>query len=68
MKGRDYLLAGYLTLCGVALVWPAYPALGNRLTPYVFGLPLSFAWNLGWVVLTFCVLTAYHVSSGGEEP
>ncbi len=62
------MLAGYAATCAAALVWPGYDVLGNRVAPYVLGLPLSFAWNVGWVVLTFLVLVAYHFASGGEEP
>ena len=59
-------LGGYFLLCAVALVWPGYQLLGNRVEPYVLGLPMSFAYNLGWVVLTFVVLASYHFS-GREE-
>jgi len=65
MKARQMLLGGYFLLCALALVWPGYQ-LGNRVEPYVLGLPMSFAWNLGWVVLTFVVLASYHFS-GREE-
>ncbi len=61
------MLVGYLAVCAIALTWPAYPMLGNSLTPYVLGLPLSLAWNLLWIVLTFAVLVTYHLVSGGEE-
>jgi hypothetical protein len=66
MSGRQKLLCGYFTLCALALVWPGYALLGNDVLPYVLGLPRSFAWNLGWVVLTFIVMGSYHLS-GGEE-
>jgi hypothetical protein len=66
VKGRDYLLAAYFVVCATAVVWPGYQVFGNSLTPYVLGLPLSFAWNVGWVVVTFAVLIAYHLASGGE--
>jgi hypothetical protein len=67
VKVRDVMLAGYFAICAVALVWPVYDRVGNSLEPYVLGLPMSFAWNVGWVVLTFGVLVAYHFASGGEE-
>jgi len=66
MALRHWLLAAYMAVCCLALVWPAYDLLGNRVEPYVLGLPLSFAWNVGWVVLTFLVLVGYHLS-GREE-
>lgn len=66
MDRRRWLLAGYALVCLLALVWPGYALVGNRQTPYVLGLPLSFAWNVGWVSVTFVVLVAYHLS-GKEE-
>jgi hypothetical protein len=66
MDLRRGLLAGYVLLCALALVWPGYAMLGNRIEPYVLGLPLSFAWNVGWVSLTFVVLVTYHLT-GNEE-
>jgi len=66
MDRRRWLLAGYALVCLLALTWPGYALLGNTAEPYVLGLPLSFAWNVGWVALTFVVLVAYHLS-GGEE-
>jgi hypothetical protein len=46
----------------VCLIWPVYAWIGVHIEPFVLGLPLSFAWVLGWVVLTFAVLLAYHVT------
>lgn len=67
MKRRDGLLAAYFVVCAAALVWPGYEAFGNSITPYVLGLPFSFAWNIGWILLTFGVLVSYHLTSGGED-
>ena len=67
VKARDYLLLVYVAVCATALVWPVYQSVGNRITPYVLGLPLSFAWNIGWILLTFGVLVTYHLTSGGEK-
>jgi hypothetical protein len=63
---RHLLLALYALVCMAALVWPGYAWLGNRIEPVVLGLPLSFAWNVGWVVLTFAVVGVYHLTSGEE--
>jgi hypothetical protein len=43
------------------LIWPAYDLLGNRVEPYVFGLPLAFAWNAILAVATFVVLCGYYL-------
>ncbi|MGF1466796.1 MAG: hypothetical protein ACFCGT_11750 [Sandaracinaceae bacterium] len=56
--------AGYCAVCLLALTWPGYALLGNRVEPYVLGLPMSLAWIVGWVALTFLVLLAFHASRG----
>jgi hypothetical protein len=43
-----------------ALVWPGYTFAGGRIEPYVLGLPFSFAWVIGWLVLSFFVVVLYH--------
>jgi hypothetical protein len=61
-KLRHGLLAVYLVLCLGALTWPGYALVGNRIEPQVLGLPLSLAWNAGWVSLTFLALALYHAT------
>lgn len=62
MSVRNLAFALYCATCLGAVTWPGYAWLGNRIEPYVVGLPLSLAWNVGWVMLTFVVLVAYHAS------
>lgn len=57
----DWLLGVWVVTCAFALTWPGYAWLGNRIEPYVAGVPASLAWVVGWVVATFFVLVAYHV-------
>ena len=57
----------YALACLAALVWPGYAWLGNRIEPYVFGLPFSLAWIVGWVVLTCFVLAVFHAVTGTSE-
>ncbi len=64
LKLRHGLFAVYLITCAGALTWPGYAWLGNRIEPFVLGLPFAFAWNIGWVLLTFLVLLAYHLVRG----
>ena len=59
----DLLLAAYVLCCAFALTWPGYAWLGNRIEPFVFGLPFSLAWVIGWVLLTLIVLVLYHGSA-----
>lgn len=57
---RHILLGAYALVCLACLVWPVYGEVGAHIEPFVFGLPFSFAWVVGWGVLTFAVLCAYH--------
>jgi len=59
---RNALFAIYTVVCLAALAWPGYAWFGNRIEPFVLGLPFSFAWVVGWVVMTFVVLTVYHLT------
>ncbi len=46
-------------LSGLALIWPVYPWAVD-LTPYVLGLPFSFAWTVGWLVVVFIALVLLY--------
>ena len=65
---RRVLFGAYVCVCLAALVWPGYALCGNRIEPYVLGLPLSFAWNVGWVIATFVVLAIFHLTGPRAEP
>lgn len=60
MRAADVAFGLYALICLGALTWPGYAWLGNRIEPSVLGLPLSLAWNVGWVLATFVVLAVYH--------
>ena len=57
---RNLLFGLYVTLCAAALTWPGYAWFGNRIEPFVLGVPFSFAWVIGWVLLTFVVLILFY--------
>jgi hypothetical protein len=59
---RNLLFATYVVSCLLALTWPGYGLFGNRIEPYVLGIPFSLAWVLCWVGLTFAVLVLYHTT------
>jgi TRAP-type C4-dicarboxylate transport system permease small subunit len=59
---RDLLFAVYVLCCVGALTWPGYEWLGNRIEPYVLGIPFSLGWIVGWVVLSFIALVLYHAT------
>lgn len=44
---------------GLALIWPVYPFAAD-LRPYIFGLPLSFAWVVGWLMVMFVALVLLY--------
>ena len=59
---RHWLFGLYVLVCLASQIWPANGMFGNSIEPYVLGLPWSLAWVVGWVVLTFVVLTIYHMT------
>jgi hypothetical protein len=46
-------------ISGLALIWPVYPFAGH-IRPYVLGLPFSFAWVVGWLVVMFVALVLLY--------
>ena len=54
---RAFLVVSVLS--GLALIWPVYP-LAVDLTPYILGLPFSFAWTVGWLVVMFVALVLLY--------
>jgi hypothetical protein len=65
---RNALFAIYVVVCLAALTWPAYERFGNTIEPTVLGLPFSFAWVIGWVLLTFVVLIVYDATGRATRP
>lgn len=50
----------YFVLATAALVWPIYPAFGNRIEPRVLGLPFSLVWVLAVITANFAVLVVLY--------
>ncbi len=61
------LLAAYLFVALLGLAWPGPEWIAGRVRPFVVGLPFAFAWNIGWVLLTFGVLCLYHRAAGATD-
>ncbi|MFO8098249.1 MAG: hypothetical protein R6T83_01345 [Salinibacter sp.] len=55
---RQAVLA-VVIVTAAALIWPVYPAVSG-IRPYVFGLPFSFAWVVGWLVVMFGALVVLY--------
>jgi hypothetical protein len=63
----NLLLLIHVPLCAAAVTWPGLGLLGaGAARPSVLGLPFCFAWNVGWVLLTFMVLLTYHFLRKGD--
>ena len=65
---RDRILAVHMSVCLLAQIWPGYMWFGGRIEPYIVGLPFSLAWTVGWIVVTFGGLLAYHLSAPRSGP
>ena len=65
MRGRlrHVLYALFAVVCLAALSWPGYALLGNRVEPYLLGLPFVLAWNVLWIALSFAALLVYHLTA-----
>ncbi len=60
------VFTGWFLLVLACLLWPIYPLFGS-IEPFVLGLPLSMAWVVLWLVLSFAgLVTLYLVRYRGE--
>lgn len=64
MTLRHALLFAYVLVCALALT-AGYAVFGVGAP--VLGLPRPFAYNIGWVLLTFCVLLVFHLTEPKPE-
>lgn len=67
-RGPLLVFVTVVVIAGLALLWPVYPFAGN-IRPYVLGLPFSFAWVVGWLVVVFVALVLLYRSeeTGGSS-
>ena len=63
-RRRRVFLAVYL-LAAVLLIWPVYP-LFSGIRPLILGLPLSFAWVVGVLLLMFGALLWLYRDEGDD--
>lgn len=66
---RIYLgAAAVLAVVFCALVWPVYPLFAG-IRPLVLGVPLSLAWVVAWLLVSFATLLALCLWEGrrGDE-
>jgi len=65
-RKRALVLVGFLVVFQLCLIWPIYPIFGNA-EPFIFGFPLSFAWVILILVLSFLALLLFFKSETKEE-
>ena len=58
---RRLALTLYCLICLLAGTGPGYARFGNA-PRLVIGIPFSLAWVIGWVLLTFVVLTLFYLT------
>ncbi len=61
----------YFVFATALLIWPIFPALGNRIEPRVLGLPFSLVYVLAVIVANTLVLAALYrarVIDTGADP
>ena len=61
---RVYLGAtAVLVVVFLALIWPVYPLFAG-IRPFVLGVPLSLAWVVAWLLVSFVTLLCVFVWEG----
>jgi polyferredoxin len=58
-RARTLAFVSVVLVAGLALLWPVYPLVPS-IEPYVLGLPFSFAWVVGWLVVVFGALVLLY--------
>ncbi len=58
-RRRTLAFVAVVAVAGLALIWPVYPSVAG-IRPYVFGVPFSLAWVVGWLVVVFLALVLYY--------
>lgn len=54
----------FAVLMVLVMIFPIY-ALGNRVEPFVIGLPFSLFWVVFWIAVEFVVLIAFFLYEHG---
>ena len=56
----------FTVLLALVMIFPIF-AIGNRVEPYVLGLPFSMFWVVFWIAVEFVGLVAFFVYEHGGE-
>jgi hypothetical protein len=61
-----YILWVHFAICTLAMIWPG-ALIGNRIEPFVMGLPFFIFWYVLWMFILFAgTWLVYLVSRGGD--
>jgi hypothetical protein len=60
------VVVAFFTLYLLAIVWPVVSLVGDA-RPLVLGLPLPFAWAIGWIVLGALALALLEWAESRHE-
>jgi len=58
--GATRAFVAFSVVMALMMVFPVY-ALGNRVEPFVLGMPFSLAWVVFWIAVEFLGLVAFFV-------
>jgi hypothetical protein len=53
-----------MVVAAAMVIGPGYALLGNRIRPFVLGLPFSLVWVVAWLLLTFLALLVWEARRG----
>ena len=57
---------GFVILITLVMIFPIY-GLGNRVEPFVLGMPFSMIWVIFWIVVEFFGVIAFFLYEHGRE-
>lgn len=66
IRANRFFIVFIAFLASLSIMWPVYP-LFSGIEPLIFGLPVSFAWIILWVIISFAALYALYLSDNKQE-
>ncbi|MDX1637383.1 MAG: hypothetical protein R3281_05410 [Balneolaceae bacterium] len=66
MRKRKTVFLVIIFIIQVSIIWPVYPVFSDS-HPLILGLPLSFAWITGMLVLSFVTVLWYYLSDPARQ-
>lgn len=60
------LFSAVMLIAAFFLIWPGYTFFSSA-TPFIIGLPLSFAWVILWVIIGFAAMLSLYISDNKDS-